>query len=285
MTSNLKTQMSPRKTKPEKINLGETDLGSNDIEAIFDRASDLHDRGQLQEAERLYKQVLKLCPDHSDSLHLLGVLMHQIGHTDLARSFIESAIRFDSQNADYRFNLGEILRLSEKSEEAVPHYLKAIEIAPWEGDYYFSLGNSYIDIKQYDEAIDIFRKGLGKSAYDVEMHQSLARALQAKSSHSLARIHYLEATIYSSGQPSALVDLAKFYADQQEWQQAAHYYAKILNKQSRLPRVQYQYGLVLERLGETEKAKAAYETAVSLAPNLQVASDRLKEISGGEVKQ
>ena len=39
-----------------------------------------HQAGRLNEAEQLYRQVLRLDPEYADALHFLGVLSHQRGN-------------------------------------------------------------------------------------------------------------------------------------------------------------------------------------------------------------
>jgi tetratricopeptide (TPR) repeat protein len=38
-----------------------------------------HQQGRLNEAQRLYTEILKVAPDNFDALHLLGVLLAQLG--------------------------------------------------------------------------------------------------------------------------------------------------------------------------------------------------------------
>jgi hypothetical protein len=52
----------------------------------FEIALALHRQGQVREAEAIYRTVLKATPDHSDSLHHLGVVKAQQGHLDEAQS-------------------------------------------------------------------------------------------------------------------------------------------------------------------------------------------------------
>src|SRR5690349_15075683 len=37
----------------------------------------LHQRGRLAEAEQIYREILKVAPDHFDATHLLGVALVQ----------------------------------------------------------------------------------------------------------------------------------------------------------------------------------------------------------------
>ena len=59
-----------------------------------------HQAGQLVEAEACYRQVLAIDPNHFDSLHLLGVVAHQSGRSDLAASLINKAIASSGRGSD-----------------------------------------------------------------------------------------------------------------------------------------------------------------------------------------
>ena len=57
------------------------------------RALELHQAGKLREAERLYRKVLTLHPEHFDALHMLGVVALQEGRAGYAIDLIERALR------------------------------------------------------------------------------------------------------------------------------------------------------------------------------------------------
>jgi tetratricopeptide (TPR) repeat protein len=58
-------------------------------------ATALHQAGRLDEAERLYRQVLQAAPDQADALHALGVPMAQTGRPLEAAGLIDRAILVD----------------------------------------------------------------------------------------------------------------------------------------------------------------------------------------------
>ena len=51
-------------------------------------AVDHHRNGRLQDAERLYRQVLLAHPDQPDALHLLGSIASQVGQPEAAVALI-----------------------------------------------------------------------------------------------------------------------------------------------------------------------------------------------------
>jgi Flp pilus assembly protein TadD len=61
-------------------------------EMSFDAAIRLHQHGRLDDAERVYRQMLDSDPCHAGSLHLLGVIRYQKGDHEAAMELIGRAI-------------------------------------------------------------------------------------------------------------------------------------------------------------------------------------------------
>jgi 2-polyprenyl-3-methyl-5-hydroxy-6-metoxy-1,4-benzoquinol methylase len=62
------------------------------------RGQKYHQAGQLPEAENCYRKILAIDPNHFEALHLLGVVAHQLGRSDLAARLIGTAIALHDQN-------------------------------------------------------------------------------------------------------------------------------------------------------------------------------------------
>jgi 2-polyprenyl-3-methyl-5-hydroxy-6-metoxy-1,4-benzoquinol methylase/tetratricopeptide (TPR) repeat protein len=73
---------------------------SAEVAELSRRAVRHHQAGQLAEAEICYRKVLAIEPTHFDSLHLLGVAIHQSGRSDLAVNLINQAIAVGSGGRD-----------------------------------------------------------------------------------------------------------------------------------------------------------------------------------------
>ena len=48
--------------------------------------------GRFAEAERIYRQILEVEPNNPAALHLLGLLAHMSGRSDIAIELISSAV-------------------------------------------------------------------------------------------------------------------------------------------------------------------------------------------------
>jgi Flp pilus assembly protein TadD len=75
------------------------------IEDQVREALRLHQRGELAEAEQMYRQVLAADPHHADALHLLGMIAYQTGREEDAAEWIGKAIAINGNAAAYHSNL------------------------------------------------------------------------------------------------------------------------------------------------------------------------------------
>lgn len=100
------------------------------IESLFTEAMSKHRAGDLDNAEKLYKNILSRDPNNPDVLNLLGVLSLQSEKLKEAERFIRQAIAVDSSIAEYHFNLGEVLLHYDDEYAAIQSYRKSLEINP-----------------------------------------------------------------------------------------------------------------------------------------------------------
>lgn len=100
----------------------------------LEQAVRAHRHHHLDEAERLYREVLGCEPGQPDALHFLGVLNHQRGHSGEAVEFIEKALKAIPNHPDAHNNLGNIHRECGRPAEAEACYRRALACAPAHAD-------------------------------------------------------------------------------------------------------------------------------------------------------
>ena len=99
-----------------------------DVDRKLQEAIVFHQSGQLQRAEQIYQQVLKISPRNADALNLLGFLAYQVGRYEVAVTLITKAIEVDSQQYIFYINLGLVWQDQGELDKSVEAYHKAIEI-------------------------------------------------------------------------------------------------------------------------------------------------------------
>ena len=106
----------------------------------FENALKAHQSNDLTQAEALYKEILLKEPNHSLSLHQLGLIKHQTGESADAVKLIKNAIAIDSANPVYHFNLGIILKELGAFDEAIVCLETTIALKPDYVEAYYNLG-------------------------------------------------------------------------------------------------------------------------------------------------
>ncbi len=117
-----------------------------------------HQAGDLDEAERLYAEVLELHAAQPDALHFLGVLAHQRGRSDEAVLLISSALKIIPRHPDAHNNLGNVHKECGRLADAERCYRKALACAP---EHYQAQSNLAVVLEaqeRLDQAFEAYSK-------------------------------------------------------------------------------------------------------------------------------
>ena len=108
-------------------------------EETFVLAVQNHKKNNLQIAENLYKETLKINPNHFESIYYLGALLAQTKRFDLAKPLLHKAIQIQPNYVLTHNNLGNVLKELGEHQKAISSYEKAIQIDPNYVDAYNNL--------------------------------------------------------------------------------------------------------------------------------------------------
>ncbi|OAN54667.1 hypothetical protein A6A04_12135 [Paramagnetospirillum marisnigri] len=99
------------------------------IDQAYDRALGWHRNGALAQAEVLYRRILDAVPEHADTLHMLGMLAHQCGHSESAAELMRRSLALAS-SATCWSNLAAALLALGRLAEAESAALTALGLNP-----------------------------------------------------------------------------------------------------------------------------------------------------------
>lgn len=134
-------------------------VNENQVGESLQRALQHHNLGQFAEAESLYRSVLASISNHPDALHLLGMLEHQRGNTDIAFGLITRAVQ-QRPSAPMHCNLGLVLLAQNKAAMALDEFRRAIELDPGYITAYINMGAALKNLQRGEEAIPYLQKAL-----------------------------------------------------------------------------------------------------------------------------
>ncbi|MGF7177995.1 tetratricopeptide repeat protein [Azospirillum doebereinerae] len=146
--------------------------------SLLDQGLTAHQRGDLQGALALYRQVLALDRANADAVHLIGVIAYQTGDPATAIDVIGRAIALDDRNPAYHSNLGEALRVTGALDRAAESHARAIGLDPDFADAHRNLGVVELARGNADAAADSFRRALARDAESAPAWHGLGLALE-----------------------------------------------------------------------------------------------------------
>jgi predicted O-linked N-acetylglucosamine transferase (SPINDLY family) len=144
----------------------------------LDLAIQYHQRGDLRQAEQLYRQILQAEPHNADALHLLGVIAQQVGRNDAAIDFMTRALQFNPRLAEAHHNLGVVLKQQGRLAEAEASYRQALRLKPDYADAHNHLGNTLKQQGRLAEAEASYRQALRLKPDYADAYHNLGHVLK-----------------------------------------------------------------------------------------------------------
>lgn len=243
-----------------------------DVNRLMSGAVEAHRQGRLEDAMAAYDRILAGAPDQPDALHYRGMLRHQTGDSAGAAEDMARALALRPRDANFRFNLAEVLREAGRPDESLPHYKKIVELAPGDGDARFGLANAQFDLGDYAGAVRSYQAAARAIPDDPEIRNNLGNALLQLGETESAAEAYRAAATLDPGYAEAVANLASALASHETdaaeaWQRADGLFrARISgNPQD----VEALIGLARARVGleDDREAMGALLEAERLAPN------------------
>ncbi|QQR68562.1 MAG: glycosyltransferase family protein [Alphaproteobacteria bacterium] len=217
----------------------------------FDRALALHQSGQLDAAERLYREILQTEPLHAHALHLLGVLLLQrgrhnealvaidaallglpghgpahyhravalrgLGCADEAMRSCRHALELSPSHADAHDLLAQILRAQGQLTDALASHRQALALAPNNAHLHMNYGVALVVAGDYQEAEAAYRRALNLHPASAETHNNLGNLLRGQGVLDRAVCHYAKALEFAPDYHVAAVNKGLAHLLQGGW--------------------------------------------------------------------
>lgn len=107
-------------------------------------------------------------------------MLNELGKAD---SYVSKLLSRQSKNSSAHQLKGLVLVTEGKSEEALPSFLKAIELDPSQGKYYTDAANAYRDKEDLSKAIEYYKKGISAQKPSEQAYFMLADIYDYEGNH------------------------------------------------------------------------------------------------------
>jgi tetratricopeptide (TPR) repeat protein len=203
------------------------------IPETMQRAAALHNEGDLESAEALYRKVLEADPENPDALHLLGFLANQLGFWEEGAQLIEAAIDSDPNQPLFHNHLAKTFLTGGEKKKAEAAYRHSLELKN-DSDVMNDLGNLLRDNKlgrggeDLHEAIDLLNQAVLINPDSPQYRVNLGNALRDDMQLKEARSCYEKALEINPGFVGALSNFGLICSINGDFDEAIEYFDKAL---------------------------------------------------------
>ncbi|MBO1348069.1 MAG: tetratricopeptide repeat protein [Hormoscilla sp. GUM202] len=229
-----------------------------------------HQAGRLEAAENIYRQIIanqpETAPDYAQALHLLGVMAHQKGQSDIAVDSIEKAIALNPNQGEFHSNLSAVYHGLQQLDLAIAHAREATNLAPEFAEGYFNLAAILRDRGDADGAIANYRTTLRLQPDNIEAARNLAATLKEQGLLDEAIGSYQQVVSLEAKGPEDHFNLGVTLQQQGRQEEAIVQYRTAIELRPDYADAYHNIGVALQQTGKPELAIAYYQKAIELLP-------------------
>jgi tetratricopeptide (TPR) repeat protein len=236
-------------------------------QADLQNAIALHQRGQLVEAEQIYRNILRVEPDHSGATHLLGVVLTQRRQHLEGERLIAHALVINPHDPIALNNRGIALRELKRFDEALASYDKAIALKPDYAEAFNNRGNALKELKRFDEALASYDKAIALKPDYAEAFNNRGNALKELKRLGEALASYDRVIVLKPDNAEALNIRGIALMELKRLDEALASYDKAIALNPDYVEAFNNRGVALRELKRPDEALASYDKAVALKPD------------------
>ncbi|MBF0177055.1 MAG: tetratricopeptide repeat protein [Magnetococcales bacterium] len=256
-------------------------LDENAVEALFDQAMALQQRGDSDQAEYICRHVLTHAPDHPPSRRILGLLCLQRGAVDEAVAHLEQFLTLRPEHVAIRFLLANTLMVQQTMERAVGHFRALLQVDPTHAEAAYHLGLALYGQGKIPDAIQAFRQALDLPDADrPRILTSLAKVLGFAAQYPEAEQCYRTILALEPDNHSVRYALGLLLQDMGQTQEATRVFKSILEAEPHHAAVWNSLAILFRKEGFFEEAEAHYRTALGIKPDFFEAWNNLGILLG-----
>ena len=183
---------------------------------------------KFDQAVKWFKKALEVQPDFAEGHFNLGTLYGELGDFALAAASLERAIALDPDYAEAHHNLGNALDELGREEAALAAFDRVIDLAPTLVSAHFNRGNLLNKLRRFDAAIESYRRVLALDSDHVQTLYNCANALSELRRFPEAAEMFTRAIAIKPDYVDARFNLADVQVRLNQWDDAKDSYARVV---------------------------------------------------------
>lgn len=270
------------------------------VSDAINKAIQYHQNGNVQEAERIYAEILKVDPTNINCLYLIGLINYQKGKLDNAvdyankalsirpafdiyktladiyidkREFdnaliaLKKAVEFDPDYVEGYFNMGLILQSQSKFIEATDYYKKVISLKPDYDLAYDNLGAIYLNNGDLKESLAYYQKSMYLNPKNPDVYFNIANIFRASNNPVQAIEFYQKSLNLKPNDAECYFKIGISFIMNKDYDQSIEFLNKALELNYNEAEVYLYLGNAYCEKEDYEQAKIYFNKSIKLNPN------------------
>ena len=226
-----------------------------------------YERGALDQAELLTRQILAMDPAQPDAMHLLGLTEWRRGRRDDAVAHVRQAMSSRPERPQPYNSLGVMLRELGDLAGAEQAFRAALERAPDQLDALTNLGNVLGEMDRLVEAEALHRRAIALAPDRADGHNNLAAVLSKQERWDEAAAECRAAVALQPNRSDFHVNLGNALSAAKQWDEAAAAFREAVSRDPMLADALAGLGIACTHLLRLEESAAAHRRTVELQPD------------------
>jgi protein O-GlcNAc transferase len=228
-----------------------------------------HQRGELVEAERLYRQILIADASQAQAHAYLGALLQATGREQESIGYFLQALRIDPSLADAHYNLGNALARQGQIPEAISCYKLSLQHKPNHAEALNNLGVMHYAQGKDTQATGYFQQTLRINPNHADAHYNLGNVLFGEGKFAEAAEHFRESIRVNPDRADAINNLGNVLAEQGFLDDAIKCFDRAIQRQPDYAAAYTGLGNAYKDQGRLDDAIACFKHVQNLEPQNQ----------------
>ena len=242
-------------------------LKQNNINNLLQQGLMHHQKGQFNQAQSIYKKILKHDPKNFEALQLNAALNLQQKKFKAALKLFKLALSINPSVPYVNFNYGNVLHNLKLLDEALQSYDQAIKLKPDYVEAFYNRGIVLDDLKRFDEALQSYDQAIYLKSNYAEIFFNRGIVLEKLKRFHEALQSYDQAIYLKSNYAEAFFNRGNALLNLKRNNEALQSYDQAINLNPNYAEAHNNRGNALQDLKRNDEALQSLDQAINLNPN------------------
>lgn len=241
--------------------------------SFFEKAFELQSCGQYDKAIEELNKALHIDPHFVEAQYLMGNIYNLMGDTDKAVTFYEKVLKIDPMYSKAKYMLDLLVDEGKGTSEVLEDRKKCKE-----AEVYFCGGVESFNTKDYEKAIEDFRKAIEIAPEHHQAYYNLGVIYYHTGDIKRAEDFWKKTLDFDSKNPKVFLNLGILSYKNGKIDEAVSFWERVAADNIPLAQIYCNLGVVYCERGDTKKGKEYLDKALTFNPDYKIAKENLAEV-------